>query len=688
MKSQWIVNSPPEEKVSTLTRFFGISAHLARVLVSRGIETTLDAYRYLYPRLSSLHSPFLMKNMHAAVSRIRLAVQGDEQIGIFSDSDLDGLTSLTLVLKLLEKIGLKREPYMRYPVGDDDYGLSRTLIDDCLREGVSLLITLDAGVRDVDEIAYAREKGIDVIVCDHHEEGKVLPDAIIINPKQSGCGYPFKELAGVGVAFKLCQGILLSYLNRHNKRVLLFTGENGALFVSTILDRAVTGVERLEDTAGLSRITVSPEDMILICDAGDAENEIRRYFSGYRVYDLYILVQSRAGTGDKKGISSIEALCREFDINRNAFENKIDVLNEIFLEYEYSASPKLEEFFGSVIDLVALGTIADIMPLRGENRTLIHYGLKSLGATSHPGLRLLLKSGGYSPTSKSIAWNIAPLLNTPGRLGKTELTAGFFLGTNEKQLTSVLAQLNSLNEERKRMLSGLFETLYSRVTGGEFIAGDNLVFVYDKAIPEGLCGLVANRLADALNKPVIAVSLMSGKDVVKGSGRSKGGFNFFSCVEPFTPLFEKIGGHAQAFGFSFHIGNLEVIRNSISEYLDSRAAAFPEQTFQIDIELPVESISLDLVNEISQLEPFGYKNEELLFLAPDITVSEFFRMGGDRNHGKYLFKGNHRVEAVGWNMADIMEKKLEAGRADIVFHLERNEFNGQATAQMRIIDID
>ncbi len=691
MKTGWAVKTADAAVAEKIAVTFGLNPHLAAMLVSRGVTTLNDADTFLSPRLSSVHSPFLMKGMYDAVERIYLARSRDEKIGLFADSDLDGLTSMTVMTRLFEKIGITEKPYNRFPVDDEDYGLSAAVIDEFHRNGVTLMITLDSGIRDVNEIAYARSLGMDVIVCDHHEEGDAVPDAIIVNPKQKGCPYPFKELAGVGVAFKLCHGVLMRSLQRHGRRFVLLAGDDGAVAVAFIRDRIVERIERLggADAPSALAARVDDGDTIVTFDV-DGCVPLKGAVQNHRSHDLCALMNESLRSG---GVSAapmdIDALCAYYSVNRKVYSDKIDCAIELFLENDFHQSPKLKEYIGSIIDLVALGTIADIMPMRGENRILVHHGLKFLNATAHPGLRRLLDSGSGAVTSKYIAWNVTPLLNTPGRFGKTMLTADFFLEENRDRLDRIINGIQQMNVERKAMLSKLYDFLNEGVVSGKYLSGERLFFIAEPDIPEGLCGLLANRLSESFNAPVIVISNTAGKEVLKGSGRSKGGFNFFSCVKPFSGLFEKIGGHPQAFGFSVKSDLVNEVRTSIAGAVDAAMGYCHDPDLLIDAELSIELIDASFVHGFLALEPTGHRNEEAVFLSRNLTIRECVRFGAEKNHGKYFFSENRAVEAIGWNMGRLMEEKAACGGSvDLVYRLENSEFNGLTSCRMVLIDID
>ncbi len=685
MKSQWRLAEPESETVRKISSLFALDPRLARIIASRGLTEPVEVFRYLAPRLSTLSSPFLMTGMEQAVTRIRAAVERDEKIGIFADSDVDGLTSLAVMLRLLERIGLKNTPWVRYPVEDEDYGLTLSIVDEFVSREVTLLITLDAGMRDVEEIRRARSSGLDVIVCDHHEQGAELPEAIVVNPKQKACAHPFKGLAGVAVAFKLCYGLLYSYLQRFNKLYVIITEDAGGVYLSRVKNRIVLGTEQFSALDDLKNAPVNEDDTIIVYRAPAVKARAGDLFPRCAVHDLEDLVlalrsDGQGGRNDRAGVFGETAA--------GIFSRQCDLAVEVFLEYDYQISPRLVEFMVSAIDLVALGTIADIVPLVGENRTIMHHGLKSLRSTTHPGLKALMGANGFESSSKSLAWGIAPLLNTPGRFGKAALTASFFLESDERTMKLKVAELNALNKERKEILAEFYARISGEIAEGRHRAGDSSVFVTDKSVPDGLCGLLANRLSESLNKPVIVIASAPGKEVVKGSGRARGNFNFFSCVEPFSHLFDRIGGHAQAFGFSARAERLGEIRDAVARSVDGAAGLDREPSCHIDAEITLQDITLDFIDRLSVLEPFGHKNEEPLFLARMARVREFARFGSGKNHGKYLLSDNHSLEAVGWGMADLMERRSSGDCVDIVFRLERHEFNGRTLARMVIVDID
>ncbi len=684
MKPNWRTKAVEESVLTEFSTKLDIDKFIASILLVRGITDLNDAYQFLNPRLSSLHSPFLMEGMYKCVDRIREAVSNNETIGIFSDSDVDGLTSLTILVNLLERIGVK--PYYRFSVDDEDYGLRREVVEEMRNNHVNLLITLDCGIRDIAEIDYAGELGIDVIVCDHHEQKDELPSAIIINPKLRESTYPFKELAGVGVTFKLCHGILMSYLQSFNKLFIIITEEEELLYISYMRNGIV---ERIKNADNISELKYLCEESAAECNIviynPDYERALHEFIKDIKIFSFKNLLKIVFGKNIPNNIS-IDDLCKRFSINQKIFSQKHEIINIIFSEIEYNNSSKITEFLNSVIDLVSVGTIADIMPVSGENRTIVHYGLKSLNHTRHPGLSLLLKENAGRVTAKKIAWDISPLLNTPGRFGKTGLMANFFLEKDTKKLYSIIDEIKKLNEDRKKFLSDLFDYFISEITDGKHTAGDNLIFIVSEKVPEGLCGLIANRIAGAVDKPVIIISLWDGKAIVKGSGRTMSDFNFFSIVESCAYLFEKIGGHKQAFGFTIDRNKIEMMKEKIGGSITDNSTKMTD--YNIDLAIPLEAVNYNFINNLELLEPYGHKNNECLFLTRKAVLRDFKRFGKHMNHGKYMFQNNRTIEAIGWDMADVMEQYLSKKTVDIIFRVENNIYNNSISPRMLIVDLD
>ena len=663
----------------------GLDPAIALLLVRRGIFGPAEAEAFLNPSLAMLHSPFLIPGMYRAVARLEAAIASGEQIGIFADSDLDGLSALAVLENLLGMGKDLPERVIRYPVGDDDYGLSMRAVEELAAANVRLLITLDSGIRDIVEIRRARELGMDVLVCDHHEPGDELPDAIIVNPKMPGGACPFRELAGVGVAFKLCLAALFSRGPLYKRRYTIITRDDNAVNILRITDMRADPPERVEPPVSAVTLELSEGDAVLYYDLDDDLRKDIQERLGQNAGDFLNFLEPDE---KQERALTLDDWCDAYSVRADLFSGRIHLLKRLFWERCYARGSALWDFASSTLDLVALGTIADIMPLVDENRVLVRYGIESLTRTRHTGLRLLLDSNGGGTTARDVAWRIAPFLNTPGRYGESRLLARFFLERNEDALRDIINKIADMNRRRKDELATLYARLYDECASGDaHRAGNGMYFVCDREVSDGLCGLLANRLADAFKKPVVVVALADGRDVVKGSGRASGSFDFLSCVVPFMRLFERIGGHPQAFGFSVQRDKIDEVRREIGAAVESAPRVGLGGGDPVCAELSAERLGrleTEFVESLAMFEPVGHQNEEPLFISRGVRLSAFRAMGADRTHGKYTIEGQGRVEAVGWGMADEMAMAAKCPDVDLVYALSVNEFRGEKKPQALI----
>jgi single-stranded-DNA-specific exonuclease len=653
---------------------FGLASSIVRILHSRGYDSPEKIDLFLNPRLADMNSPFLMCGMYDAVARMRKAIDAGERIGIFADSDLDGITSLAVLHTLLSWI--KIDPFIRYLKDDENYGITRDIIDEFHHERVTLLITVDSGIRDVDEIAYARSLGMDVIVTDHHEQDAALPDAIIINPKINTCRYPFKHLAGVGIAFKFCHALLLSYLPSFNRLFIIISHDNDGYSASTIRNCIV---ESLYMDAGMENLL----QIISSLGAGDTllysgeslPGVLREACSNAKIHSFLDFVRGILKSND----TTIDGICDRLSINRITYHDEIGLLNKIFLETQFAGSEKVSDFIDSVVGLVSIGSIADVIPLIGENRVLVKTGIDRLNSVKHPAISKLIN--GDAVNARTIGWGIGPLLNTPGRIGKTELTVRFFIEKDLRALDAIISEIKSLNETRKNFINQFCAKIIRDIDAGKIPAVGSLVYIKTGDIPDGYAGLVANRIADATGKPVIVAVLPGKNGIIKGSGRSRGGMEFFSRVEKLRERFERVGGHENAFGFTARDTDVDDIIREIGHSLDPRPAG-PDRS-DTCWELDPGTITPAFINDIARLEPFGNGNTEPVFVSRGVRFESFVQFGN--GHGKYILSEFNTLVAVGWGMAPLMMDCFNTGRAiDVTYRLENNTFNGTVTPRMII----
>ncbi|HOO72709.1 MAG TPA: single-stranded-DNA-specific exonuclease RecJ [Spirochaetota bacterium] len=671
MGKKWVITDIDQSVVAGNAETADINIPLAELLFRRGIRTPSTITSFLNPRLSSMHSPFLMKNMDRAVQRLRIAIDSNEKIGIFADSDLDGMTSLTVLYSMLNKMGVA--VYYRFIKNNETYGMTEEIINEFAEQGITLLITVDSGIRDVNEIALARSSGIDVIVTDHHEPDVILPDAIILNPKQKDCLYPFKELAGVGVTFKLCHAFLYSYLPGYDMHFVLIHYKQKNFNIKIIKNGIM-----IDEVALLVPEQIPPflseyaeNSLFLYHCSEDETGDVEKLLSGYPLKKFSEFFAATVSANNHSNITTDAA----------ALMGSINGMYAVFSDIHLTSSTKLFSFLYTSLGFISIGTIADVVPLTDENRVLVKHGIASLNRTAHPGLTVLINARNI--TSKTIAWEIAPLLNTPGRFGLTELTEQFFLPTGNSKIEKIIQQIKDLNEKRKTMVNDIFKNELAQVENGNESYNN---FIFTKSdIPDGIAGLIALRLSENKKKPSIVVSTQSETGVYKGSGRCSGDFDFFSVVEPLSGYFERIGGHAQAFGFTINYHNINDAMKRIDEALVEHD--MHEQELAIDFEIHISSIKQELINQLALLEPFGKANEEPLILSKNVRLSQFSRFGLENNHGRAAVEENPDISLVGWRIADGMEEIFISNRSiDVVYSLEAREFNNKKYIQLIIID--
>jgi single-stranded-DNA-specific exonuclease len=663
-------------RIAEHAALFGLNSVIISILHSRGYDTPPAIEEFLNPRMADMHSPFMLSGMHQAIARVRKAIENGERIGIFADSDLDGITSLAVVHSLLKR--MKIDPFLRYLKNDENYGMTREIIDEFARNGVNLIITVDSGTRDVSEIAYARSLGMDVIVTDHHEQDAEVPDAIIVNPKISGDPYPFKGLAGVGVSFKLCHALLLSYLPSYNKTFLIVAVERAGYSISWIRNCVIERIAEAASPEAVEQAISAMEDEATVLVHGDNQSRFKTPQGKTKIYPYVGFISDIL----RKKFNDIEEVCSYFNLKRHLYVREIDILNKLFLDTQMAGSDKIRQFIDSVIGLVSIGSIADVTPLTGENRLLVKYGIDALNGKAHENLSMLAR---VTPiTSRTIGWGIAPVLNTPGRLGKTDLAVSFFIETDRRALSRIAAEIKTLNENRRSFITEFCARIMDDINAGTLKSDGRLIFIKTAEITDGYAGLIANRISDATGKPVIVAVLPGKEGIIKGSGRSRGGVKFFSCAGKFSDRFERIGGHENAFGFTVKAHRIDEIVESIEQSLGEFEA--PEDEILIDQELEMDRINIQFIDELRMLEPFGNGNGEPVFITRNVRFASFNQFGA--NHGKYMVSENNALAAIGWGMGPLMKDLFHSGRPlDVVYRLEINSFNGSVTPRMILMDI-
>ncbi len=555
----------PPAPPSHLARFPDLPPLIIQVLYNRGISTPQDVRDFLAGRFAP-DNPFRLKGMGEAVTRLRRAIRAGEPIAVYGDFDADGVTATALLAQTLAALGAKVYPYIPHRV-EEGYGLHTDALRGLAAQGVRVVVTVDCGIRSVEEVRYGQELGLDIIVTDHHSVGEELPPALAaIDPKQPDCPYPFKDLAGVGLAFKLAQALL-----RTDRQVPILRGR---------------------------RVPLDEEDLL---------------------------------------------------------------------------------------DLVALGTVADLAPLLGENRALVKRGLERLNAPQRPGLRAMIAQAGLRPgeiTTTSIGYVLGPRLNAAGRLDDAMVSYNLLTTPSAAEAESLARELEERNRERQRLTLEMLERARRQVLA---LAEERLFFIAAEDFLAGIVGLVASRLTEEFYRPTVVVEL--GPEESKGSCRSIPEFNITAALDRCRDLLIRHGGHAAAAGFTVATANLEPLRRRLREIAREELADLElVPTLFVDAEMDLAGLDWATLAWLAKLEPCGYANPTPLFLSRRVSVRDARAVGADDRHLKLTLSDGRAVwDAIAFRQGQWAGKVPRY--VDIVYSLEVHEWGGERRLQLNVKDL-
>ncbi|SFB40716.1 single-stranded-DNA-specific exonuclease [Cohnella sp. OV330] len=564
MKStyRWVLAEEDDEKAAALGAQLGLAPLVSRLLVSRGYRDAEAAERFLHPGLRDLHDPYLLLGMERAVARIRQAIEGGERIRVYGDYDADGVTSTALMHRLLHRLGADFDTYIPHR-SKEGYGLNLPAIDLAAEAGVKLIVTVDNGISAVEQIAYAATRGIDVVVTDHHEPPAALPTAAvaIVNPKQPGCPYPFKELTGSAVAFKLAHAML---------------GEPDLAFA----------------------------------------------------------------------------------------------------------------------DVAAIGVVADLMPLTGENRAIVKLGLEEMNARPSPGIKALAQISGAEPgrlTSGRIAFGLAPRLNAGGRLAEADTALRLLITADQSEAELLSAELDMLNQERQQLVE---DTLVQADAAWQAIAaahggrGPAVIVVAGEGWNAGIAGLVASKLVERYYKPTVVLAADAATGLCKGSARSIEGFDLHAALTACAEELEHFGGHKAAAGMTMRTERVAALGEKLSALAESWLSAddwIPRK--KADLVCRASELTLEAAEQLRALEPCGIGNPSPRFVLRGAEVIDAKAMGKESRHLRaVLGQGGRKLEAVYFGRGADCGAMLGCGTANVLGELSVNEWNGSKRVQLMLQD--
>ncbi|MGN6437429.1 MAG: single-stranded-DNA-specific exonuclease RecJ [Agriterribacter sp.] len=563
MEKRWHILETPRQAADQLYATLKIHPAICNILAQRGIANFDEAKNYFRPDLNQLHDPFLMKDMDKAIQRLLLAFENREKILVFGDYDVDGTTAVACMFQFLCTIYTPQniEFYIphRYREG---YGISKSGIDYAFEKDISLIISLDCGIKSTDLIGYAQTMGIDFIVCDHHLPDETLPPAVaILNPKQKDCNYPYKELCGCGVGFKL-----------------------------------------------------------------------------------------------------ITALSRHFKLP--------------------------ESYYYRYLDLVATAIAADIVPMTGENRILAYYGVTQVNENPSPGIKALIELSGLKQSVihiTNLVFVIAPRVNAAGRMDDARKAVQLFIEKDEEKAREYAGFLHSDNDERKEADSSITEQALSIIGNDTVLVQRKTTVVYQPHWHKGVVGIVASRLIEKYYRPTIVLT-QSGA-IVAGSARSVPGFNLYEAVHACRQHLIGYGGHFAAAGMTLLPEQVELFSQKFEEVVSAQITPdllIPVLT--IDAEIRLSDIKQSFYNIISQMEPYGPENLRPVFACRNVIDTGNSRLVKEQHIRFSIRQGNTIMNGIGFNLAGKFELLQQKKNIDIVFTIDENEWNGEKSLQLKILD--
>ncbi|MCB9167300.1 MAG: single-stranded-DNA-specific exonuclease RecJ [Flavobacteriales bacterium] len=564
MTKRWRMKELPDQEVVAALISDKCPTPLAILLAQRGITTPREAARFYRPGLDDLHDPFLMAGMQQAVERIERALGDGERIMVYGDYDVDGTTAVALVHSLLSRFTGELTFYIpdRYAEG---YGISHQGIDHAKRDGVGLIIALDCGIKAIDKVRYAEELGIDMIICDHHRPGDELPPAVaVLDPKRNDCSYPFKELSGCGIGFKLVQGL-----------------------------------------------------------------------------------------AQRNGIP--------------------------FVELE------------PLLDLVAVSTACDIVPVVGENRVLMHFGLKRLNTDPRPGIRVMLEVGNVKRRIgvTELVFIIGPRINAAGRIEHGRQAVEMLLAHDEAQAAQIGVRIDKNNATRQDLDKETTRQALEMIDRDASLGEAWSTVLYDPDWHKGVIGIVASRLIETHYRPTIVLTESNGK--AAGSARSVKGFDVYEAISACSDLLEQFGGHTYAAGLTMPLENVDafrtrferIVRDTLEEH-----QRVPEE--DVDVEVPLERLSPEFLRAVEHMAPFGPGNMRPVLLTRGVVETGQARIvGGD--HLKLAIcdpaDRRRRFDAIAFRQGDKLDLVRSGHPFSLIYALEENEWNGRRTMQLNVKDI-
>jgi single-stranded-DNA-specific exonuclease len=706
----WNKKDVSPQAVKELSARYGLDLLTASIFARRGITDPAELLYFLEDDPRYLRNPFLFAQMEDAVDRILLAADEGEKVLVFGDRDTDGATSTALMVEALGELGI--EAAWRVPLANEPYGLSLAAVEAFASAGGTLIVTVDCGISNHAEIDRAAELGIDVIVADHHRLQSGDPPAAlaVIDPKLPDSGYPFRDLAGCGVVYKLASALKLARTGVYKQQVALLNVRpvNEAYLIEAVRLSNLVETGRISETivpgmVDLERTRLVPflrDRQIFVWDGPLQKRLLEKALGKGAEVLFYDLAPDAAEYIPQTKGQSLVRLKELSTIGRYSSVRleEIDVLENIFVSFALKKADWFGEDDLARLQLVALGTIADLMPLRDENRILVRRGLQSINRKPRPGISELLQKAnllGKKLGAGDVAWHVTPVVNSAGRMGAADKAVSLFLAGSRPGREALADEVLGMNAERRRLGGETWDLVYPLARESLGRNEDKLALVGSREVFRGVTGLIASKVTNVLKVPAIVASFQEDGTVV-GSIRSARGFPVSSFLEACAELFIDYGGHDEAAGFSLLAKDWPEFETRTAAYVQALELEEGDECIEVDAELPHDYLKPELAAVTERFEPTGEANEPLVFLARDVCVADVQLVGKkEQNHLKLTLDfGKHKWPALVWDGAQRLQRDFsfdydskKGDRIDLVFKVTINRFNGMEQPQLDVFDL-
>ncbi len=700
---KWRKSALPKIEYHQFQSTFALDPITTAICMRRGLTSADELRFFLRQELYLLHNPFLINHIERGAQRILTAQRRGEAVLVFGDRDVDGMASTALMVELLTNMGIKT--HWRVPMRNEPYGLTQQVMKEILAKKIDLIITIDCGIHNRAEIAEAQRHAVDTIVIDHHNVTDALPPAYaIINPKIAGSRYPTSEICGTMLGYKLAlvMGIMQSslYNSPHLLAVARRAPQSLAIDIYKICNLSV--VERynkiLIDNDTLSSKAQSSFKQLLhsyplyVYNADSFLKLLRPGYTQVIPSTLHDLQPALATLDSQLAARSLYEINRERLLvpSVHADSQEIETLHLLYNYWHLFGNSMQEPQYGSYLELATLATVADMMPMRNENRVLVKEGLRRLARAPSIRFQHLLRESKVpvnSINSRYLSFNIIPCFNAAGRRGVPDRAIKLLLAKDQKHAQELSAELIQLNHERRNICHQAMQIALPLAYKSLERYQRRLVVVVHSEIERGVTGLLASQLMEQLHATTVVISHTT--ENTSGSLRTVAAQRATEILQHCASLLIEWGGHDRAAGFQIAPVKLAPFEQQLANYMQQLPAASSVPLLEIDAELPTHYFNEHIFEIAQWFEPYGQQNQPPLFLTRGLEVQECWLFGKEDQHLKLLLQaGEYRVPAILWNGADHTHSPLRRGSyIDAIYRVEISYWLHQEQRRLVISDM-